>query len=199
MRQIIVLIRHMEQKELKPLIGLTEALKMSRWRGSTPNYNTYNIIPPQDPDLQKYTKLLDDLFQDETIKDMDYVSYFQLPSIKHSRGIAALLGLGIADALGASTEFIPFVKHRHHLIERGFLEIPGKIHKDILHHRGQVGIWTDDCSMSLCIADSILATNFQFDPIDLRYRFMLWLDYGLNNGGRPYSIGLGGNISISMS
>lgn len=28
---------------------------------------------------------------------------------------------------------------------------------------------------------------------------MLWLDYGLNNGGRPYSIGLGGNISIAMA
>lgn len=27
---------------------------------------------------------------------------------------------------------------------------------------------------------------------------MLWMDYGLNNGGRPYSIGLGGNIAISM-
>lgn len=52
--------------------------------------------------------------------------------------------------------------------------------------------------MALCLADSILTQNFEFNPIDLRYRFMLWLDYGLNNGGRPHSIGLGGNISISM-
>jgi hypothetical protein len=29
--------------------------------------------------------------------------------------------------------------------------------------------------------------------------FVMWLEHGLNNGGRPYSIGLGGNISISMS
>lgn len=27
--------------------------------------------------------------------------------------------------------------------------------------------------------------------------FHMWLYHGLNNGGRPYSIGLGGNISIS--
>lgn len=67
-----------------------------------------------------------------------------------------------------------------------------------MNRRGEVGVWTDDCSMALCLADSILATNFNFNPIDLRYRFTLWLDYGLNNGGRPYSIGLGGNISISM-
>ncbi len=32
----------------------------------------------------------------------------------------------------------------------------------------------------------------------MRYLFILWLEHGLNNGGRPYSIGLGGNISISM-
>lgn len=68
----------------------------------------------------------------------------------------------------------------------------------MLNSRGKVGVWTDDCSMALCLADSILVKDFAFDPLDLRYRFMLWMDYGLNNGGRPYSIGLGGNISISM-
>jgi ADP-ribosylglycohydrolase len=109
---------------------------------------------------------------------IDYITYFQLSNSKESRGIGSMLGLGIADALGASTEFIPFVKNRHNLIEKGFVEIPEKIREDILNHRGQVGIWTDDCSMSLCLADSILAKN---------------------NGGRPHSIGLGGNISISMS
>ena len=109
-----------------------------------------------------------------------------------------MIGCGIADALGASSEFIPFVKDRHHLIKEGFLEIGSKISKGILQDRGTIGVWTDDCSMALCLADSILARNFDFDPVDLRYRFMLWLDFGLNNGGRPYSIGLGGNISISM-
>ena len=27
----------------------------------------------------------------------------------------------------------------------------------------------------------------------------MWLEHGLNNGGRKFSIGLGGNIAISMS
>ncbi len=128
----------------------------------------------------------------------DFTKYFEFPNDKYSRGVASMLGLGITDALGASTEFIPFVKNRHHLITTGFGEIRDKVEKDILNHRGQVGVWTDDCSMSLCLADSILAKNFNFDPMDLRYRFLLWLDFGLNNGGRPYSIGLGGNISIAM-
>ncbi len=28
--------------------------------------------------------------------------------------------------------------------------------------------------------------------------FHMWLEHGLDNGGRKYSIGLGGNIAISM-
>jgi hypothetical protein len=53
--------------------------------------------------------------------------------------------------------------------------------------------------MGLCMADSILLNNFTFNPIHIRYLFHMWLQHGLNNGGRPHSIGLGGNISISMS
>jgi ADP-ribosylglycohydrolase len=53
--------------------------------------------------------------------------------------------------------------------------------------------------MGLCMADSILLNQFTFDPTNIRYLFTLWLRHGLNNGGRPHSIGLGGNISISMS
>jgi ADP-ribosyl-[dinitrogen reductase] hydrolase len=59
-------------------------------------------------------------------------------------------------------------------------------------------VWTDDCSMALCLADSLLLNDFKLNPLDLRWRFLLWVNCGLNNGGRPYSIGLGGNISISF-
>jgi ADP-ribosylglycohydrolase len=40
--------------------------------------------------------------------------------LKINRGIACLLGLAICDALGASTEFIPFVKERRDLIAFDF-------------------------------------------------------------------------------
>lgn len=52
--------------------------------------------------------------------------------------------------------------------------------------------------MALCLADSVLLSDYQFIPKHIRYLFILWLEHGLNNGGRPHSIGLGGNISISM-
>jgi hypothetical protein len=52
--------------------------------------------------------------------------------------------------------------------------------------------------MGLCMADSILLNNYLFNPKHIRHTFIAWLQHGLNNGGRPRSIGLGGNISISM-
>lgn len=63
---------------------------------------------------------------------------------------------------------------------------------------GKVGIWTDDCSMALCMADSLIYSAYRFDPKHIRYLFLLWFFNGLNNGGRRHSIGLGGNIKISM-
>ena len=52
--------------------------------------------------------------------------------------------------------------------------------------------------MALCMADSLLLNDYKFVPTHIRYMFIMWLEHGLNNGGRPHSIGLGGNISISM-
>jgi ADP-ribosyl-[dinitrogen reductase] hydrolase len=67
------------------------------------------------------------------------------------------------------------------------------------------GQWTDDSSMALCIADTLLCCG-DLDAIDLRQRFYLWNKYGYNNafgrdpGREPRnSVGLGGNISESMN
>eukprot|EP01107_Rhizomastix_libera_P015542 TRINITY_DN5908_c0_g1_i2.p1 TRINITY_DN5908_c0_g1~~TRINITY_DN5908_c0_g1_i2.p1 ORF type:complete len:348 (-),score=50.83 TRINITY_DN5908_c0_g1_i2:26-1069(-) len=66
----------------------------------------------------------------------------------------------------------------------------------------QPGQWTDDASMMLCFADSLIAKG-QFDPIDLRLRFHNWWTHGYNNAfcncsPKRHSVGLGGNISMSM-
>lgn len=60
--------------------------------------------------------------------------------------------------------------------------------------------------MALCLADSLLFGRDEFDPKDLRLRFLNWMAYGYNNAfghddeipnGRP-SIGLGGTIEWSL-
>jgi ADP-ribosylglycohydrolase len=65
------------------------------------------------------------------------------------------------------------------------------------------GQWTDDASMGICIADSVLHTA-RIDFVDIRKRFYLWWNYGYNNAfvntdrKNKRSIGLGGNISKSL-
>jgi len=49
---------------------------------------------------------------------------------------------------------------------------------------GTIGIWTDDCSMSLCMATSLIYNKNEFVPKHIRYLFNLWWYHGLNNGGR---------------
>jgi len=69
----------------------------------------------------------------------------------------------------------------------------------------QMGQWTDDCSMSLCMADSLLVKQ-RYDGSDIRTRFWNWWNKGYCNAfgkeaaqGRPRSsVGLGGNISKSI-
>lgn len=108
------------------------------------------------------------------------------------------MGMAIADALGACTEFTPWKKEGYGIIKESFYDIHNAVMSGKLSPRsGKIGIWTDDASMGLSMGDSILLTDYHFHPQHIRYMFHMWLEHGLGNGGRPYSIGLGGNISIS--
>ena len=53
--------------------------------------------------------------------------------------------------------------------------------------------------MALAMSNSLILNDYKFDPKHIRFMFHLWLKHGLGNGGRSHSIGLGGNISMSMS
>lgn len=119
------------------------------------------------------------------------------------RSMGCLLGNAVGDALGAPLEFSP--------VQYGVQELYGLSQVDIWKEPGynsfglEPGQWTDDASMGLCIADSLLCCN-GFDAIDLRQRFYLWYKHGYNNAfGRDASrqgrssVGLGGNISMSMN
>jgi len=65
------------------------------------------------------------------------------------------------------------------------------------------GQWTDDASMGMCLADSLLATYPAYDGVDLMLRFTGWWDGGYNNAfsrdtPQRSSCGLGGNISQAL-
>ena len=151
--------------------------------------------------------------------------------------VAALIGLAIGDAVGHPFEFIAvdatlpkpdangvlsYPAHRPHLrselaeneLGEKFLDMVASENKFELK-RGQ---WTDDCSMALCLADTLLAHK-GYHGGDARLRWHKWWNYGYcntfrhepplaiedpsNPGQISYccprpSIGLGGNIAMSI-
>lgn len=96
-----------------------------------------------------------------------------------------LLGLAVGDAMGASVEFCP----------RGsfepFTEMIGGGYFNL-----QPGQWTDDTSMALCLATSLLECG-GFDALDQMERYCRWRETGyLSSTG--YCFGLGGTVSNAL-
>ncbi|OPZ31407.1 MAG: ADP-ribosyl-(dinitrogen reductase) glycohydrolase [Lentisphaerae bacterium ADurb.BinA184] len=89
-----------------------------------------------------------------------------------------LLGLACGDAVGTTVEFKP----------RGTF-------RPVTDMEGggpfglQPGEWTDDTSMALCLATSLVETG-RFDPTDQMRRYCRWHDEGyLSSNGRCFDIG----------
>jgi ADP-ribosyl-[dinitrogen reductase] hydrolase len=104
------------------------------------------------------------------------------------RAIGALLGLAVGDAVGTTLEF-----KRRDTYEPLRDMVGG----------GPFGLkpgeWTDDTSMALCLADSLIKSKGQFDPADLMQRFVRWRDDGENsvNGRGCFDIGTTTNAALN--
>ena len=89
-----------------------------------------------------------------------------------------LLGLAIGDAVGTTVEFMP----------RGSFSIV----TDMLGggpFNLISGQWTDDTSMALCLAHSLLEKNGH-DPLDQMQRYMRWCKDGdMSSTGKCFDIG----------
>ncbi len=102
------------------------------------------------------------------------------PTLKPmDRAKGSLLGLAVGDALGAAVEFMP----------------PGSF-KPLTGMRGggalglEPGEWTDDTSMALCLAES-LVTCGRFDAHDQMERYLRWYRHGhLSSTGQCVDIGI---------
>eukprot|EP00756_Hemistasia_phaeocysticola_P024685 Hpha_TRINITY_DN15961_c0_g4::TRINITY_DN15961_c0_g4_i1::g.71051::m.71051 len=122
--------------------------------------------------------------------------------------VGALVGLVVGDAVGHPLEFVnvdgglpPYHSGRPHLrgAGAGGLEYEKPYNKFKLKE----GQWTDDASMALCLADSLLARR-GYHGGDARVRWVMWWSGGYNNAFRHdtkkggTSVGLGGNICNSL-
>lgn len=120
---------------------------------------------------------------------------------KRDRAIGCLMGLAVGDTVGSPLEFLP-------VLDPPVLGAPS-FNRESLEYVGalntfelQPGQWTDDTSIALCLADSLILRN-RFDGSDARARFWNWCFHGYNNAfrldpTRIDSIGLGKNIAASL-
>ena len=102
------------------------------------------------------------------------------------RALGCLLGLAIGDALGAAVEFKP----------RGTFEAVTGMRGGGTHDL-PAGYWTDDTSMALCLAESLIECG-GFDAGDQMRRYVRWLDEGYwSSTGECFDIGMTTRASLS--
>lgn len=95
-----------------------------------------------------------------------------------NRAEGALLGLACGDALGATAEFM----------EPGDFQVISEMIGGGVFHL-QPGQWTDDTSMALCLADSLIE-RLEFDPIDQLNKYVRWYRQGYRSStGSAFDIG----------
>ena len=98
---------------------------------------------------------------------------------RHDRTIGALVGLAVGDALGTTIEFSP--RDTYSPVTDMIGGGPFRL---------KAGEWTDDTSMALCLADSLIANGGILEPTDLAQRFVRWWKGGENSvTGACFDIG----------
>src|SRR5438105_4775902 len=102
-----------------------------------------------------------------------------MPTSQMDRYVGCLLGLACGDAVGTSVEFK----------QRGsFPPVTGMAGGGPFDL--QPGEWTDDTSMALCLATSLVHRG-GFDPVDQMSRYCNWRSVGyLSSNGRCFDIGI---------
>ena len=155
------------------------------------NYNSYSIFENNSEKYETEIKYIKHIMENFiNTKNMD----IQL-TILESGALGTMLGMAIADSMGHRFEFEPV---RYDIITL----------RDMGKGRGGAfqllpGQWTDDTSMGLCLADSLIKKNGEYDAHDLMHRFLSWWNCGYNNAfrlddTRSHSVGLGGQINGSF-
>jgi len=120
-----------------------------------------------------------------------------------NRAMGSMCGMAIGDSLGHNFEFQPAQDWPPSSSAPHFDLKTMRFHGESNAFYLRRGQWTDDASMGLCMADSLILKR-HFDGSDMRVRFWCWWHRGYNNAfrkdsSRSASVGLGGNIAKSLN
>ena len=97
----------------------------------------------------------------------------------HDRARGALLGLAAGDAVGTTVEFAS---------PGSFKPVTGMVGGGPFAL--DPGQWTDDTSMALCLAESLVDRRGH-DPVDQMRRYVRWMNSGyLSSNGRCFDVGI---------
>lgn len=149
--------------------------------GSRDDLNEYSIL--QNVSLEYKQQLVEHMANDPTVE----------------RIMGSMCGMAVGDMLGHPFEF----QDAQDLPKTTYFDLAAmKFHGESNAFHLARGQWTDDASMGLCMADSLIMRR-RFDGGDMRLRFWCWWNRGYNNafrkdGSRSSSVGLGGNIAKSL-
>lgn len=188
----------LKSNNLKPELYILSPY-YTKWDPQGTNLSTISIFNKNRgtvaKDKQTINKVLSILVSKKSIDEKKIEIEKLNLTAKEMRGIGSMLGMAIGDAMGARYEFKSVRYGIEDLKDMGSLEVSNF---DL-----EPGQWTDDTSMGLCIADSLLMNNGKLEPHDIMHRFLCWWKGGLNNAFRfnkipRHSVGLGGNISLAM-
>ena len=155
------------------------------------SFNNYSIFNTNSEKIKKDKEYIQNLLTNYIKTNKMETSLNKL----ENGALGTMLGMGIADSMGHRFEFQPLRYNTITLRDMGegqggsFRLLPGQ--------------WTDDTSMGLCLADSLIVKNGEYDAHDLMHRFLCWWYGGYNNAfrfdnSRNHSCGLGGMISESF-
>lgn len=162
------------------------------------------------------------LFEDVAASDKEELLRLARGHPRASRAMGALVGMAVCDSIGHAFEFLPVstpgcsfdaetleVRGDFYQVLTGMGREGGFSAKSLLDPSERLGKfqlrplqWTDDTSMGLCCADSLLVCK-GYKGSDMRVRFWNWWNRNYNNAfrfdeARSGSVGLGGNISASL-
>lgn len=137
------------------------------------------------------------IFQTVRAADRAQVMKLAVRDTRAARAIGAMVGMAVGDAVGSPLEFIPVGQSKSSFDPRSM-----KVVNPCNRFKLKPGQWTDDTSMGLCLADSLLVRG-TYDAVDIRVRFWNWWNRGYNNAfrleaGRSGSVGLGGDVGTSL-